>query len=73
MKAWAIASSRMLYYGTYPTKRMAIANHVFAFDKKLFEAGPALWDQPLNDRQKAVWKERQKCGDEAVKVTINRN
>lgn len=69
--AWAIASGRRLYTGTAPTKRAAIACHVWAYDKGLYEAGyPHCQSHPLSERQNQVWAERQKRGDVAVKVKI---
>lgn len=72
-KAWAIRSGgrrNSLYEGTGPTKTIAIARHVWAYDETLFNAGWPHSCKNLSDRQKAVWKKCQERGDVAVRVVI---
>lgn len=76
--AWAIQfpTNRgfSLYTGTAPTRRDAIAQHVWAYDRVLYDAG---WphvstngNAPLSDRQKAEWEKCRARGDRAVRVKI---
>lgn len=68
---WAIFNPRTgLYTGTAPTRSEAIAQHVWAFDRELFDAGYPTYCRALNDKQRACWKERRKHGDAAVRVIV---
>lgn len=73
MQSWAIQQKNgRLYMGTACTKRLAVAQHVFAYDKELCDRGmPFHQSQPLDERQKAVWQMCKRRGDKAVKVTIS--
>lgn len=63
-KGWGIAGSFGLYVGWHMTRAAAIRDHVV----ELLGIGQKLG--PLTAAQKRAWKEMQKEGDRAVKVTV---
>ena len=70
MKQYAITGRGGMYYGTAPTRRQAIAQHVWATDQDCYEAGYPVSSKPLNDAQKRAWAVCKKRGDKAIKVIV---
>ena len=73
LQQWAIRSWHgFLHYGTWRTRREAIAAHVWAFDTVCYRNGyptGSAWN-PLNEDQRRAWQARRKRGDRAVKVNV---
>lgn len=65
-KGWAIASDTGLYVGWSMTRKEAIAEHINA----LFETRGSGWGA-LTAEQRKFWRQQQRKGDRAVKVTIS--
>ncbi len=69
--AWAIAGPYGLYQGSAFTKRLAIAQHVWAWNETLYNRGfPHSQNGALDTIQKQQWKQCKKQGDRAVKIEI---
>jgi len=67
---WAIVGTCGLYCGQWLRRRDAIAEHVYGFDQKLFDAGKrSAWNE-LNADQERAWEKRQRAGDRVIKVLI---
>ena len=64
---WAITGNYGLYYGWFPTRSAAIAEHIHFVEgtKSMFaHLGK------LDAEQKAAWKKCRKRGDRATKVEV---
>lgn len=70
-RAWAIASPYGLYQGSAFTKRLAIAQHVWAYNETLYNRGfPHTQSSALDAIQKQEWERLKKQGDRAVKIEM---
>jgi len=69
-RGWAIQGVHGLYTGWCHTRVDAIAQHAAAFNYAVsgFASGGK-----LDQSQRAVWNQRRKKGDRAVKITIQTN
>jgi hypothetical protein len=67
-EGWAIIGCHGLYVGWHQTRRQMIAEHVADIHGVCSYASS--W-RGLDESQKAAWRECQKKGDRAIKVTIS--